>query len=680
MLMTKRKKKKSSNRYLWFIFLGIFWLIFHFNNVWAEDKVFNLGEIVVTGVKEEEKEKIAITSLSEVIELDELQTTESLQRLQDLLIHLPGVDMVRTSAVTENFDPFKLRGFGSERIGILLDGRPINKIGGMGSGNIDWSSLSLENVEKVVVVRGGNTALYGGAVGGVINIITRKELKDPEKGYEGNVSAGFASYDSNVAKGYAMGGMGPFTLSIGLNRAKSDGFLRNNYYEALDMTGRMTYVMPTDGKITLGYKFADTEKGIPLCNDPDYPLSQYDPDYPIIREVTTPYIPGGDNYWTKWMEYFDLTIEQPTNIGTFSLNLYKTKDEFKRKDYRYAFYMPTRKMEFVKGIYHYNRNETIGGRFTHDLAYGNFGIIYGFDYQKLYSEYNVDSSFGNSFKERSPGLEWMAGFLEFRYLVHPKIETMLGFRYDDVGYPSRDYQKSDSGFSPKFSINYNFYENIDAFIAISKVFRPPYANWEGGNKVYFDPTSGWLDPDEGVQYEIGVEYDTKKFRTSLSYYFYDMESYIVKGPGYGPTGVKDNIEVDLQGIEFVANFTPLSWLNVFFNYTCQWHDIIDRKTLPKTDRIDLDELPDHKINIGLRIKPWENGLVSLDGRYVTERTTVNEQPMDSFFTASAALQHTFFKSLTLKGYVANIFDEEYQEMFGYTMPDRNYGVSLKYVF
>jgi hypothetical protein len=97
--MTKRKKKKSSNRYLWFIFLGILWLIFHLNNVWAEDKVFNLGEIVVTGVKEEEKEKIAITSLSEVIELDELQTTESLQRLQDLLIHLPGVDMVRTSTV-----------------------------------------------------------------------------------------------------------------------------------------------------------------------------------------------------------------------------------------------------------------------------------------------------------------------------------------------------------------------------------------------------------------------------------------------------------------------------------------------------------------------------------------------------------------------------------------------------
>jgi len=677
----RRGRRKNANKIsLVFIFLSILWLIFHLNNAWAETKAHDLGKIVVTGVTEEKKEKIAITGLSETVEMDELQTTENLQRLQDLFIHLPGVDMVRTSTVTENFDPFKLRGFGSKRIAILLDGRPINKTGGMGSGNIDWSSLSLESVEKVVVVRGGNSALYGGAVGGVINIITRKELKDPAQRYEGNVSAEAASYDSNVAKGYAMGGLGPFTLSIGLNRAESDGFLRNNYYEALDMTGRLTYMMPTDGKITLGYKFADTEKGIPLCNDPDYPFCRYDPDYPIIQEVTSPYIPGGDNYWTKWMEYFDLMVEQPTDIGTFSLNLYTTKDEFKRKDYRFAFYIPTRTMEFIQGDYHYNRNETRGGRFTHDLAFGNFGIIYGIDYQKLYNEYNVDSSFGNSFKERSPNLEWSAGFLELRYLIHPKVETMLGLRYDDVRYPSRDYQKSDESLSPKFSLNYNFYENSNAFLAISKVFRPPYANWEGGNKEYFNPASGWLDPDEGVQYEIGAEYGTKKFRTSLSYYYYDMESYIVKGPGYGPTGVKDNIEVDLQGIEFLADVTPLSWLNLFFNYTYQWHDIIDRKTLPETDRIDLDELPDHKINVGLRIKPWENGLVSLDGRYVSERTTANNQKMDAFFTTGMAVQHKFMNSLTVKGYVANMFDEEYKETFGYTMPDRTYGVSVQYEF
>ncbi len=684
LIVEMRRKQKETGRFIyryylmWFV--GIFLAMGPADGARADETAQKLDEIVVTGVREEAKEKIAITGLSETVKMDELQTTESVQRLQDLFIHLAGVDMVRTSTVTENFDPFKLRGFDSSRIAILLDGRPINKIGGMGSGNIDWSSLSLENVEKVVVVRGGNTALYGGAVGGVINIITRKELKTPEKKYEGNFSAEAASYDSRVAKGYAMGGLGPFTLSLGINRAESDGYLRNNYYDALDLTGRLTYKLPTNGKMTLGYKVADTEKGIPLCNDPDDPLSRYDADYPIVENATSPYIPGGDNYWTKWMEYYDIIAEQPTAIGTFSLNLYLTKDEFKRRDYRFAFYVPSGTMEFIQGVYHYNRNETYGGRFTHDLAFGDVGVIYGLDYQKMYNEYNVDSSFGNSYKERDPSLEWLAGFMEFRYQFHPKLETMLGLRYDNADYPERDYQDNDSGLSPKFSLNYNVYQNTDAFLAVSKVFRPAYANWEGGNKVYGDPDSGWLDPDEGIQYEIGAQYRKKSFSASLAYYFYDMDSYIVKGPGYGPTGVKDNIEVDLQGIEFAAEHAPLPWLSVFLNYTYQWHDIIDRKTLPETDRIDLDELPDHKINLGLRIKPWERGVILMDGRYVSERTTVNNENMDAFFTANLAVQHKFLNRLTLKGYVANVFDKEYKESYGYTMPDRTLGASVRYEF
>ncbi|MEJ2660739.1 MAG: TonB-dependent receptor, partial [Desulfobacteraceae bacterium] len=82
----------------------------------------------------------------------------------------------------------------------------------------------------------------------------------------------------------------------------------------------------------------------------------------------------------------------------------------------------------------------------------------------------------------------------------------------------------------------------------------------------------------------------------------------------------------------------------------------------------------------LRLKPWENGLILLDGRYVTERTTVNNESMDAFFTANMAVQHKFFNRLTVKAYVANVFDEEYRESYGYTMPDRTYGVGVQYEF
>jgi outer membrane cobalamin receptor len=54
--------------------------------------------------------------------------------------------------------------------------------------------------------------------------------------------------------------------------------------------------------------------------------------------------------------------------------------------------------------------------------------------------------------------------------------------------------------------------------------------------------------------------------------------------------------------------------------------------------------------------------------------------MDAFFTANMAVQHKFFNRLTVKAYVANMFDEEYKESYGYTMPDRTYGASVQYEF
>lgn len=648
---------------------------------WAEEKdkgPYKLKNIVVTGVKEEVKEKIAISALSEVIELDKLETTETTQRLQDLFNYMPGVDMIRTSTVTEAGDPLKLRGFGSKRMAILLDGRPLNKVGCMGSSNLDWSSLSLEAVEKVVVVRGGCTALYGGAIGGVINIITRKELKDPEKGYEGNVSAEVASYDSKVFKGYAMGDLGPFTLSLGVNHSETDGYLRNNYFESSNFTGRLLYNLPTDGRITLGYKYGDIEKGIPLRNDPDFPLSQYDPDYPIVKKETTYYMPGGENYWDKPIHYFDLAFEQPTNIGNFTLSLYLTKDEFHRKHYMYI--EPRHGAPyFHQSNYHYNKNETRGLRFTHDLAFGKHNLIWGMDYQKMYSGYDVESYRGRSYKDWGSKFGSTAGFIEDKYLINPQMEAMLGLRYDYVEYDIENQDDKDC-LAPKFSLNYKFYENMSAYLAIAKVFRPPYANWEGGYRDPDHPELGLVDPDEGMQYEIGAEYESEKFSTLLSCYFYDMNSYIVKARGFGGSGLKESLEVDILGIEYQIGFKPLRWLETYANYTYQWIDIVDRKALSADERIDLDELPEHKVNIGFKIRPWENGLLIFNGRYVSERTTVDHEPMDEFFTASMSLEHIFLNSLTLKAYVANLADEEYQEKFGYEMPDRTFGAVVTYEF
>lgn len=93
--------------------------------------------------------------------------------------------------------------------------------------------------------------------------------------------------------------LGDFTLLLGMNKSDTDGYLRNNYFESTNFTGRLSYKLSRNGHVSLGYKLGLMEKGIPVRNDPDFPLSQYDSDYPVVEKETTYYMTGGDNYWDK---------------------------------------------------------------------------------------------------------------------------------------------------------------------------------------------------------------------------------------------------------------------------------------------------------------------------------------------------------------------------------------------
>ena len=86
-----------------------------------------------------------------------------------------------------------IRGSTSSQVLVMLDGQKINNAQ---SSQVDLSTISVEGIEKIEVVRGGNSAIYGAsAVGGVINIITKKHNR--VEGFNGNISAMQGSFDSH---------------------------------------------------------------------------------------------------------------------------------------------------------------------------------------------------------------------------------------------------------------------------------------------------------------------------------------------------------------------------------------------------------------------------------------------------------------------------------------------------
>ena len=136
------------------------------------EKMYELKGVVVTGTRSPKKLREAPV-LSRVITHKDIQKADA-TNIQDLLqTELPGIEF--TYAMNQQVN-MNLAGFAGQSILILVDGE---RLAGETMDNVDFTRLSMADIERIEIVRGAASALYGSnAAGGVINIITRKS-KEP---------------------------------------------------------------------------------------------------------------------------------------------------------------------------------------------------------------------------------------------------------------------------------------------------------------------------------------------------------------------------------------------------------------------------------------------------------------------------------------------------------------------
>lgn len=132
-----------------------------------------------------------------------------------------------------------MRGFGvtsGQNTLVLLDGRRLNDID---LSAIDFSAIPLKNIERIEIMRGGGGVLYGdGAVGGVINIITRT----PEaQGYSGYAELSAGSYSHREANAQLDNVTGPWATRLALQAIDSDGYRDNNDLQQRNLQGNVRY-------------------------------------------------------------------------------------------------------------------------------------------------------------------------------------------------------------------------------------------------------------------------------------------------------------------------------------------------------------------------------------------------------------------------------------------------------
>ncbi len=179
------------------------------------DTTLKTSDVFVTATRTPISKKNVIADIT-VISEEEIKLAGS-SSLPELLQRQPGIEISNNGGQGKVSTLF-LRGSSSTHSVILLDGIRIDSAT---TGLTAIENIPLSQIEKIEIVRGPSSSLYGqDAIGGVIQIFTKKGLN----GFKPYISFGYGKYNTSIAQGGIRGGDDTTSYAINLSSQNSTGF------------------------------------------------------------------------------------------------------------------------------------------------------------------------------------------------------------------------------------------------------------------------------------------------------------------------------------------------------------------------------------------------------------------------------------------------------------------------
>ena len=233
----------------------------------ADTKVYELGDVVVSTTRNEIPVSDAAQSVTVLTEEDIMRSP--FERVEDIIRAVPGVYNTRhfgtqTSGVS---NPITIRGVGGNRVLLLVDGVPQNDNFNNSIAWVAWGHIPKEAIERIEIVRGPTSAMYGSeGIGGVIHIITKKP--DPER--KTSIRAEGGTSDTWAGHGFHSQTFDRFGLLLAGGYEESDGFYMTEnpadyeikrHREAGKVMGKAAYDLDDRSRLELAALYYDHETG-----------------------------------------------------------------------------------------------------------------------------------------------------------------------------------------------------------------------------------------------------------------------------------------------------------------------------------------------------------------------------------------------------------------------------------
>ena len=324
--------------------------------IYIEEDVLNLDQVTVTGTRTPHTLKEAPV-LTQMITEKEIKSVDSETLTDLLLVEMPGVGMARHGGVPV----MNMMGLETQYSLILIDGERMAK--GLQK-TIDYSRLNAANIEKIEIIRGASSALYGSdAMGGVINVITKKPHKKVD------ISAS-VRYQQRNGKDHNQSDID-----------NADDQYAKDFYENIDRPN-------LNGNLSVGYR----NKNFYSNTFANYKSSD---GYKLFdKEGTKKYYEGLDKVLTSEVR------EEPTLIYGFADYTISQKVGYKNEDWFFELngsWYEHDEFDFSNDAVHeLYRSYTLGGKTSYKVsANSSINLSHSTD---IYERFNVDEKEDNKSK------------------------------------------------------------------------------------------------------------------------------------------------------------------------------------------------------------------------------------------------------------------------------------------